>query len=67
MSFAKYLRTPPFLGVRKIAPEENCRPIRVRVWIRISVRIRAGGQFSSGAIFLEPFFAGRLRATASDI
>ena len=26
-----------------------------RVWFRISVRIRAGGQFSSEAIFLEPF------------
>ena len=30
-------------GVRKIAPEENCPPVRVRVWFRISVRIRAGG------------------------
>ena len=36
-------------GVRKIA-----RPFRVRVWFRISVRIRAGRQFPSGAIFLEP-------------
>ena len=36
-------------GVRKIAP-----PLRVRVWFRISVTVRAGGQFSSGAIFLEP-------------
>ena len=67
MSIAKYLRTPPFLGVLKITPEENCPPVRVTAWIRISVRIRAGWQFSSGAIFLEPFFAGRLRATASDI
>ena len=41
-------------GVRKIVPEENSPPVRVRVWFRISVRIRAGGQFSSGAIFLEP-------------
>ena len=32
-------------GVRKIVPEENCPPVRVRVWFRISVRIRAGGQF----------------------
>ena len=24
-------------GVRKIAPEENCPPVRVRVWFRISV------------------------------
>ena len=35
-------------------------PVRVRVWFRISVRIRAeggggGGQFSSEAIVLEPF------------
>ena len=44
-----------FGGVRKIAPEENCPPVRVRVWFRIRVRIRAGGQFSSGAFFLEPF------------
>ena len=36
-------------GVQKIAPEENCPPVRVRVWLRISVRIRAGG----GAIFIE--------------
>ena len=31
-------------------------PVRVRVWFRISVRIRAGGQFSSGKIFLEPIY-----------
>ena len=43
-----------FLLLRKWCPE-NCPPVRVRVWFRISVRIRAGrGQFSSGAIFLEP-------------
>ena len=42
-------------GAGKIAPEENCSPVRVRVWFRISVRTRAGGQFSSGAIFLELF------------
>ena len=38
---------------RKIGP-----PVRLRVWFRISVRIRAGGQFSSEAIFLEPFSQG---------
>ena len=27
----------------KFAREENCPPVRVRVWFRISVRIRAGG------------------------
>ena len=36
-------------------PEENWPPVRVRVWFRISIRIRAAGQFSWGAIFLEPF------------
>ena len=41
-------------GVRKIAPEENCSPVRVRVWFRVSVRIRVGGNFLQGAIFLEP-------------
>ena len=38
-------------AVRKIVPEENCPPVRDRVWFRISVGIRAG---SGGAIFLEP-------------
>ena len=42
-------------GVRKTASEENCPLVRVRVWFRISVRIRARGQFSLGAIFLEPW------------
>ena len=30
--------------------------VRVRVWFRVSVRNRLGGQFSSGAIVLEPYF-----------
>ena len=40
-----------FISVRKVAPEKNCPPapppppVRVRVWFRISVRIRAGGNF----------------------
>ena len=29
-----------FLGCRTIAPEENCPPVRVRVWFRVSVRIK---------------------------
>ena len=37
-----------------IAPEENCPPVKVRVWIRIRVSFRVRGQFSSGAIVLEP-------------
>ena len=35
-------------GNQTIAPEENCPPVMVRVWVRV------GGQFSSGAIVLEP-------------
>ena len=35
-----------------IAPEENCPLFRVRVWVRVSFGV--GGQFSSGAIVLEP-------------
>ena len=30
-------------------------PVRVRVWFRVNVRTRTGGQVSSGAIALEPF------------
>ena len=37
----------------------NCRPRGklppVKVCFRVSVKIRAGGQFSSGAVILEPF------------
>ena len=40
-------------GNQTIAPEENCPPVRVRVWLRVSFGV--GGQFSSGAIVLEPF------------
>ena len=43
--------TTQYIGVRKIGPEENCPPVRVTVWFRISVRIKAEG----GAIFLETF------------
>ena len=35
-------------GNQTIAPEENCPPVMVRVWVRV------GGQFSLGAIALEP-------------
>ena len=35
-------------GNHAIASEENCPPIRVGVWVRISFGAR--GQFSSGAI-----------------
>ena len=35
------------LPPRKFAPP-------VRVWLRVMVRLRVGGQFSSGTIVLEP-------------
>ena len=35
-------------GNQTIASEENCPPVMVRVWVRV------GGQFSLGAIALEP-------------
>ena len=40
--------------VRTFAPEEDCPPFRARVCFRVSVGIKVGGQFSSGAIVLEP-------------
>ena len=39
-------------GNQTIAPEENCLPASVRSWVRVSFGV--GGQFSSGAIVLEP-------------
>ena len=36
-------------GVRTIAPEENLPPVGVRVWVRVKVR----GKFSSGIIVQE--------------
>ena len=38
-------------GNQTITPEENCRPVRVRVWVRVSFGVE--GQFSSMAIVLE--------------
>ena len=35
---------------------DNCPPVRVRVWFRVSVELRVAGQFSSGAIVLEPYY-----------
>ena len=42
-------------GIRTIAAEENCPPVKVRVWFRDSVRSKVEGQFSSGAIIIEPW------------
>ena len=39
----------------KLPPRKIALPSQVRVWFTISVRIRAGGQFSSEAVFLEPW------------
>ena len=38
---------------------ENCPPVRVRVWIMVRVSFRVGGQFSSGAIIVEPLANGQ--------
>ena len=35
-------------GVWTIAPEENCPPVRVRIWGR--VRVRVGGNFNRGRL-----------------
>ena len=43
----------PRVGVRTIAPEKNCPPVRVRVWFRVS-KNWGWGQFSLGTII---FFA----------
>ena len=43
------------LGCPDNCPEENCPPFRVRVWFRVSVRIKIGRQFSSRALVLESF------------
>ena len=48
----------PTIGIRMNASEENCPHsslVRMRVWVRIRVRNRFGGQFSSGTIALEPY------------
>ena len=43
------------MGVWTIALKENCLPlVNVWVWVKVWVRIRVEGQFSSGAIVLEP-------------
>ena len=39
-------------GNQTIVPERNCTQVSVRVWLRVSFGV--GGQFSSGAIVLEP-------------
>ena len=47
-------------GNQTIAPDENCPSVRVRVWLRVSFGV--GGQFSSEAIALEPFFNSSKKA-----
>ena len=43
------------MGVRtKIASEENCPSVRVRVWFVVRDKNNVWRQFSSGEIALEP-------------
>ena len=44
-------------GVRTIAPEENFPPVRVRVWasVRISFRVKGGGEGGGGNFTREQF------------
>ena len=44
------------MGVQKIAPEKNFPSVRVRIWFRNSVRIRAGGQFSQNHLHVTLYF-----------
>ena len=45
----EYLKTQKYeKGVQTIAPKGNFPLVRFRVWLTVSVRIRVGGQFSSG-------------------
>ena len=42
--------------VRTITPQENCPPVRAKVWFRVRIRIRVVGNFPrGGANALEPF------------
>ena len=41
-------------GIRTSTPEQNCLPVKVRVWFRVRDRIRVGVQYFSGGIILEP-------------
>ena len=42
------------MGAQTISSEENCPMVRVRVCVRVSVRVRVGGHYSSGVFALEP-------------
>ena len=50
-------------GNQTIAPEENCPLVRVRGWVRVSFGVE--GQFSSGAIVLEPLIISLLQRFVS--
>ena len=43
-----------FDGIRTIPLTGNYLTVMVRVWVRVRDSCRVGGQFSSGAIVLEP-------------
>ena len=41
-------------------PQGKLPPVSVSVWFRVSVKIKVGGQFSSGTIVLEPYYMNTL-------
>ena len=43
-------------GNQRIAPKENCPPVRVRVWVRVIFGL---GSIFLGAIVLEPISNGK--------
>ena len=52
----EYLRSQKYeKGVSKIAPKQNCPPVRFRVWLGVRVRISVEGSFlREREIVLEP-------------
>ena len=44
-----------YKGFLKIKVRIYIPPIRVRFWVRVELGLGLGGQFSSGAIVLEPY------------
>ena len=37
-------------GIRTIVPEENCPPVRIRVWVRVRNSFKVGGNFPLGKL-----------------
>ena len=36
------------MGIRTIAPEENCFQVRIGVWVKVRISFRIGGQPDNG-------------------